>query len=122
HFYLRLRVRVPAPWPWTGPPGPRNWGQGMTGPLVSLVDIKQVNSVSQCLGGSFSYVREIRRSRLPAGRTRPAWGPSGWSALQVDRAVEHHARRADGHDQPVDRAHRAAGHLPRDRGRPPGVG
>ena len=42
--------------------------------------------------------------------------------LQVGRAVEHDARHADGDDQLVDPADRAAGHLPRHRHRPARAG
>ena len=42
--------------------------------------------------------------------------------LQVDRPVQHHARHADGHDQRVDHADRAARHLPRHRRQPAAAG
>src|SRR5690348_17573841 len=43
---------------------------------------------------------------------------SARAALQVGRAVQHHAGHADGDDQPVDRADRAAGRVPRHRAEP----
>src|SRR5271169_6806142 len=55
-----------------------------------------------------------------AGRAELAWSADrrARAALQMDRAVEHHARRADGDHQPVHRADLAAGHLPRYRAQP----
>src|SRR5947199_7980694 len=52
-------------------------------------------------------------SRTWDNRPAPQMGRSGLAALQVDRAVEHHPRRADGDDELLDRAHLAARHLPR---------